>query len=51
MINEYPVVPEVDDYMPSGALIDGAIYSLAGQPPMAKSHGWGNLAWMVQGPN
>jgi hypothetical protein len=37
MITEYPVVSDPDDYAPSGVLIDG-------EPPVAKSRGWGNLA-------
>jgi hypothetical protein len=44
-IAEYPVTPEPDDYAPSGIQIDGSVYSLAGQPVIAKSHGWGNMAW------
>jgi hypothetical protein len=47
MITEYPVVSEPDDYVPSGALIDGAVYPLAGQPPAAKSHGWGYMGWLL----
>jgi hypothetical protein len=25
----------------SGIVIDGAVYHLAGEPPLATSHGWG----------
>ena len=32
--------------LPSGVLIDGGVYPLAGQPPLATSNGWGNLSWM-----
>jgi hypothetical protein len=31
---------------PSGIIIDGAVYQLAGQPPVARSHGWGNLSFL-----
>jgi hypothetical protein len=34
--------------IPSGVLIDGAIYALQGQPPVAVSHGWGNLSFLYQ---
>lgn len=30
----------------SGVVIDGAVYQLDGQPPLAVSHGWGNLSFM-----
>jgi hypothetical protein len=43
---EYALSPDPDDYTPSGVLIDGAIYSLAGQPPAAKSRGWGYMGWL-----
>jgi hypothetical protein len=46
MTKEYPLVPSPDDYLPSGIAIDGAVYSLAGQPPAAKSRGWGNMGWI-----
>jgi hypothetical protein len=47
MISEYPLVSVPGDYTPSGVLIDGAVYSLAGQPPAAKSKGWGNMSWIL----
>jgi hypothetical protein len=46
MIASYPVVPQPEDYAPSGVLIDGAVYPLAGQPPVATSKGWGNMSWL-----
>jgi len=30
----------------SGVVIDGGVYPLAGQPPPAQSHGWGDLSWL-----
>jgi hypothetical protein len=50
MTKEYPLVPSPDDYLPSGVLIDGAVYSLAGQPAAAKSRGWGNMGWLLWNP-
>jgi hypothetical protein len=32
---------------PSGVIIDGAAYALEGQPPIAVSKGWGNMAWLL----
>jgi hypothetical protein len=29
-----------------GVVVDGAVYPLAGEPPRAVSHGWGDLSWM-----
>lgn len=29
-----------------GLVIDGAVYALEGEPPVAASHGWGDLAWL-----
>jgi hypothetical protein len=46
MITTYPVDPQPDDYAPSGVMIDGVVYQLGGQPPLAVSHGWGNLSWL-----
>jgi hypothetical protein len=46
MIRSYPVVPTPEDYTPSGVIIDGAVYQLAGQPPVATSKGWGNMSWL-----
>jgi hypothetical protein len=31
---------------PTGIVVDGVVYPLAGQPPVAVSHGWGNLAFL-----
>lgn len=47
MITTYPVVVQPQDYSPSGVVIDGAVYVLAGQPPVATSKGWGNMSWLV----
>jgi hypothetical protein len=46
MISEQLVISEPEDYAPSGILIDGSVYTLAGQPVIAKSHGWGNMSWL-----
>jgi len=32
---------------PSGVVIDGAVYPLQGQPPVAVSQGWGNLSFLL----
>jgi hypothetical protein len=32
---------------PSGVVIGGAAYQLPGQPPVARSHGWGNMSWLA----
>jgi hypothetical protein len=37
--------PENGDHLPSGITVDGIIYALEGQPPAARSHGWGNVSW------
>jgi len=37
--------PERNGRTPSGIMIDGVMYQLAGQPPAAVSHGWGDTAW------
>ena len=34
------------DGLPSGHWCDGAVYELDGQPPVAKTKGWGDLSWM-----
>lgn len=34
-----------DPRLPYGIMIDGAIYPLGGQPPLAVSHGWGDMSW------
>ena len=39
-----PVNPEPS--VPSGVVIDGAVYPLEGQPPIAVSHGWGDLSFL-----
>jgi hypothetical protein len=31
---------------PSGVVIDGNVSQLAGQPPVAQSHGWGDLSFL-----
>lgn len=31
---------------PQGALIDGAVYPLDGQPPIAQGGNWGDMSWM-----
>jgi hypothetical protein len=46
MITSFPVVPQSDDYGPSGVVIDGAVYALGGQPPLATSQGWGDMSWV-----
>jgi hypothetical protein len=46
MISTYQVFPQPDDYSPSGITIDGAHFGLGGQPPVATSHGWGNMGWL-----
>jgi hypothetical protein len=40
-----PVVPDL--VPPLGVVIDGVVYALDGQPPMAVSHGWGDLSWLA----
>lgn len=40
--------PEGVQYLPSGIEIDGAVYPLAGQPPVAQTHGWGDMAWAIR---
>lgn len=44
----YPVYPQGGDYGVTGLLIDGAVYKLAGQPPVAVSKSWGNMAWFFR---
>lgn len=34
------------DYAPDGIWVDGIHFGLDGQPPVAKSHGWGDLSWL-----
>jgi hypothetical protein len=29
-----------------GVVIDGVVYPLQGEPPIAVSHGWGDLTWL-----
>ena len=38
--------PEPHDGAASGVLIDGAWWSLAGQPPAARAGSWGDMSWM-----
>ncbi len=38
----------LSDGIPSGVIIDDAVYPLGGQPPVAKTKGWGNLSFMYQ---
>lgn len=47
MISTYQVNPSPDDCAVSGVVIDGAVYGLQGQPPVAVSGGWGNLSFML----
>jgi len=42
------VYHEPDDYLPSGVVIDGAVYQLEGQPPVATSKGWGDMSWLAR---
>ena len=38
---------ENSDGLPMGVMLpDGTAYQLEGQPPLATSKGWGNLAWL-----
>jgi hypothetical protein len=30
----------------SGIIIDGAVYALDGQPPVARGRSWGDLGWL-----
>lgn len=32
----------------AGVVIDGDVYPLAGEPPVAVSHGWGDLTWLYR---
>jgi hypothetical protein len=34
---------------PTGVVIDGVAFPLAGQPPVAVSRGWGNLSFLFFG--
>jgi hypothetical protein len=34
--------------VPEGIVIDGAVYALDGQPPVARTDGWGSLSWLWQ---
>jgi hypothetical protein len=29
----------------AGVVVDEAVYPLAGEPPIAVSHGWGDMRW------
>jgi hypothetical protein len=45
-VRETFICPENGDHIPSGIVVDGAVYPLEGQPPVARSHGWGDLSWL-----
>jgi hypothetical protein len=32
----------------AGVVIDGVPYPLAGEPPIAVTHGWGDLRWLYR---
>ena len=32
---------------PSGIVVDGVTHQLQGQPPVAVSHGWGDLSFLL----
>src|SRR5712691_8665211 len=40
--------PERNGRSSSGIVVDGVAYQLAGQPPLAQSHGWGDLGWALR---
>jgi hypothetical protein len=42
----YKVCPVPDDYAVNGIVVDGVIYQLTGQPPVAKPGSWGDLSWL-----
>lgn len=42
---EYPVMSRWQDNVPSGVVIDGAVYPLDGQPPKANQGSWGDIGW------
>ena len=46
--NDYPPAGDQSEGGASGIKIDGVEYPLDGQPPVAVSHGWGNLSWWYQ---
>jgi hypothetical protein len=33
---------------PSGVIVGGATFQLEGQPPVATTHGWGNLSFLFR---
>jgi len=41
--------PERNGATPSGIVVDGVGYQLAGQPPMAQAGSWGDLGWLLWG--
>jgi hypothetical protein len=44
---ETPAVPlSMRPSHPAGVVIDDTVYPLAGEPPVAQSHGWGDLSWL-----
>ena len=46
-VRERFMTPENAEHIPSGIVVDGAVYPLEGQPPVATTHGWGNLSWLL----
>ena len=48
MVNGTFMGHENGDHLPSGISVDGVVYPLAGQPPVARSHGWGYMGWLLQ---
>jgi hypothetical protein len=49
---ESPLRPESTMVAPArvkaGIVIDGVVYPLAGEPPIAVTHGWGDLTWLYR---
>lgn len=41
---EIPAVPRPSST--GGVVLDGAVYPLAGEPPVASSRGWGDMSWL-----
>jgi hypothetical protein len=42
----YSVRADDDDSCPDGIMIQGVHWTLGGQPPRAKTKGWGNLSFL-----
>lgn len=42
---EFPAVPR--ESCAAGVIVDGVVTPLGGEPPVATSQGWGNLAWLL----